>query len=191
MQVSAHLPWKHPTQSPEPQGDQHTQQTQAEFICLPRWNQNTPALPTRFTSCWEWHGSPIGSGVCWTQRSQQSLSLQQRACVWGAQDVLWSQPSDWKWRPKVRPASGNEPWGIYPLSPPPAHLCKPSRGAQEKETDVSWTSCVCQVRSGSLTYLTPATILWRGSYPNVDRWAHRDSDKLCHMPGHIVTKWEV
>lgn len=29
MQVSAHLPWKHPTQSPEPRGDQQTQQTQA------------------------------------------------------------------------------------------------------------------------------------------------------------------
>lgn len=45
MQVSAHLPWKHPTQSPEPRGDQHTQQTQAEFICPLRWNQSTPALP--------------------------------------------------------------------------------------------------------------------------------------------------
>lgn len=93
---------------------QHTQQTQAKSICPPRHNQDAPVLPTGLTSCWEWHGSPIESGVCWAQQHLQSPFPRQHACVWGAQGVPWSQPSDWKWRPMVRPASGDEPWGIYP-----------------------------------------------------------------------------
>jgi hypothetical protein len=69
----AHVPRKHPIASPGLLSD-------SSAGC----SQDTPAYTTltpRLTSCWEWHGSPIGSAVCWIQQNLLSPSPPQRAYV--------------------------------------------------------------------------------------------------------------